>query len=388
MTELLTPSRTRSKLLLVALLMIAVAALPTRRAVAAEATEDRLDAADPQAVPDASRSERVIVDPEPEWNGWLGPNDGWNPGGPRVDIWVDRGDWATYRPGDRLLAFFRVDRPCYVTILDYAPDGRVDVLFPNRWSGSNFVRPGRTYRMPESRRYSLRIAGPGGVETLVACAHEVPWPSGPDGYWIPPYPPRHGRVVAGRPGGQMRPPGRHGRVIVGPQPPHPWPVPNTWIGQRNRWGCDSVSLRVVTGSLWMEADEQWRGDGRGGPYTLLDDSFTMSRCSDSYYRDLYVQKDPLTVNIECVESRDGDPTEIVGRLVWHDGWGSETVFRVDVEGKNGERPRDDRLFVERVGDLIVEIRIEDFELGKVKPWQLPRIEWIRFSVRISGDRLR
>ena len=388
MTELLTLSRTQPKILWLALLTAMVAALSAPYAGAAEVTEDRLESAVPQALTDEPRPERIVVDPGPDWSGRTGPNDGWNPGGPRIDIWVDRGDWATYRPGDRLLVFFRVDRPCYVTILDYAPNGRVEVLFPNRWSGSNFVRPGRNYRVPESRRYSLRIAGPGGVETLFACAHEVPWPSGPDGYWIPPYPPRRGRVVTGRPGGQLRSPGRRGRVVVGPQPPHPWLVPNAWVGHGTRWGYDSVSLRVVTGSPWMDGENRWGEDGHGGRYSLLDDSFTMSRCSDSYYRDVHQQRDPLIVNIECVESRDGDPTEIVGRLVWGDGWGSETVFRIDVEGKHGERPRDGRLFVENVGDLVVEIRIEDFELGRVKPWQLPRIEWIRFRVRISGDRRR
>lgn len=381
MIRSLTLSRTRPKLLWVALITVAVASMLMTRAEAAEVTESGLD--DPSALADGPRPERIVVDPEPPWNGWGGPNDGWNPGGPRIDIWVDRGDWAVYRPGDRIRVFFRVDRPCYVTILDYAPDGRVDVLFPNRWSGSNFVRPGRTYRLPESRRYSLRIAGPGGVETLVACAHEVPWPSGPNGYWIPPYPSRPGRVVPGRPGGQLRPPGRRGRVVAGPNRGRVWPVPNAWADHRSGWGCDSVSLRVVSGRHWPGGHDDWWRDYPRGERVFLDDRFTMSRCADSYYRDVYLGNDPLVVNIECVESRDGDPTEIVGRLIWEDGWGSAAAFRIDVEGKHGERPRKGRVFSERIDDLAIEIEIEDVEIRRGKSWQLPRIEWIRFNVKVS-----
>lgn len=390
MTRELACSRTQPMFLWLALLTIIVSTVPAALTGAAEVTEDRSAPADPQALTDLPGAGRVVVDPVPEWSGWSGPNEGWNPGGPRVDVWVDRGDWGSYRPGDQLYVFFRVDRPCYVTILDYAPDGRVDVLFPNRWSGSNFVRPGRTYRVPESRRYSLRIAGPGGVETLIACAHEVPWPSGPDGYWIPPYLPRQERVIPGRPGGQTRPSGRHGRVVVGPGGPRPWPgawpVPGVWVEQSHRWGCDSVSFSVSARQLpWLDTGQGWHGDVRGDHYRLLDDTFTMSRCSDSYYRDVYYGRDPLVINIACVESRDGGPTEIAGRLIWEDGWGSEAVFRIDVEGQHGERPRDGRIFAERIDGLLVEIEIKDLKLAQVKPWQLPRIEWIQFGVRVSAD---
>ena len=389
MARQLTRSRTQPTLLWLALVTVAVASIAAARVEAAELTEDGHESPRPEALPNELRFERVVVEPEPAWTGWAGHCDGWNPGGPRIDVWVDRGDWATYRPGDQLAVYFRVDRPCYVTILEYAPNGRVSLVFPNRWSGSNFVRPGRTYRVPESRRYSLRIAGPGGVETLVACAHEVPWPSGPNGYWIPPYPPRHGRVVPGRPGGQMRPPGRHGRVVVGSNLPNAWPMPGAWpipvvwADRRSSWGCDSASFNVLTtGFPWIHGGA-WEHGPWASPYHLLDETFTMSRCADSYYRSLHHDRgDPLVINVECVESREGDPTEIVGRLVWEDGWGSSTVFRIDVEGKHGERPREGRVFEEPIGDLSIEIEIEDLKLATVKPWQLPRIEWIRFGVRV------
>jgi hypothetical protein len=331
---------------------------------------------EPERVGGRVTEDRLVVDPEPEWHGWGEWHDGWHDGGPRIDVWVDRGDWATYRPGDRLWVYFRVDRPCFVTIIDYAPDGRVDVVYPNRWSGSNFVRPGRTYRVPESRRYSLRIAGPGGVEKLVACAHQTPWPSGPRGRWIPPFEPRRGRVVVGRPGGHA-PPGRPGRVVT---PRSVWPVPHDWYDRPSHWGCDSVSF-YVAGEGW------WPGDAwcQGGGYDGFHDVFRMRRCADSFYRDVYFAGRSIAISIECTESRSGDPTEIVGRVIWGGGWDSQPLFRIDVDGRHGDRPARGRTYAAHVGPLRVEVEIDDFEVeGSKRSWTPGRIDWIRFNVRAFG----
>lgn len=373
--------------------MLAVVLVAAPRASAATVQEDRGASRTPEAM-DRGRANRVVVDPEPSWNGWGDWREGWNDGGPRVDVWVDRGDWSVYQPGDLLGVYFRVDRPCYVTIVDYAPDGSVEMLFPNRWSGSNFVRPDRTYRIPESRLYSLRIAGSGGEETLYACAHSAPWPSvSGGGYWLPPYPTHRGRVIVGRPGGNF-PPGRRGRVVVGPN--DRWPVPPAWGDHRERWGCDTVTFYVESGNPWSSHGSGWRDEysrpGNGmQPYSdgqgrlLFEDEFRMDDCSDSYYRNLGGHQNPLVINIECIESRKGDPAEIVGRIVWEDGWGDETLFRMDVEGKHGERPMEKRVYTAYTGDVVVEVEIDDFKLNDVKSWQLPSINWIEFDIRVLEE---
>jgi hypothetical protein len=349
-----------------------------------------------------SRQERVVVVPEPpHWSGW----GQWAPGvhrsAPRIKLWVDRGGWSTYHPGDRLWVFFRVDRPCHVTILDYAPDGRVDTIFPSRWSGSSFVSPGVTYMIPESRRYSLRIAGPGGIETLVACAHETPWPSGPAGAWIPRHRPGGGRVVVGRPGGSP-PPGWHGRVHVGPDY---WPVPPAWRDSPERWSCDSVSFYVVAADGWRGAP--W-GDGRGGntwqgswwgqypyggsddwsdddrmePPAVLYDTFRMTDCRDRFYRDVYVGGEKGVVNIECLESAGGRPTEILGRLVGDNGQGESLLFRLDVEGKHGERPIEGEVFHGELGGLVADVRVAGFATETANGRGGPRLASIDFEVRV------
>lgn len=367
--------------------------------------------------------ERVVVVPEaPHWSGWGDWWPGFHRSAPRIRLWVDRGEWSTYRPGDRLWVYFRVDRPCYVTILDYAPDGRVDTIYPSRWSGSSFVSPGITYRIPESRRYSLRIAGSGGIETLVACAHESPWPSGPGGVWIPRHRPDRGRVVVGRPGGSP-PPGWRGRVRVHPDrwpvcpTPGGWPVPPAWRDRPELWSCDSVSFYVDAGGSWRGAprdgghwydhrdgyrapdgyrdgcpygdagwgdDAGWRDDGRWGDgrsgSRVFYEQFRMESCRDVFYREVRLAGEEATIRIECVESSGGKPTEIVGRLIAEDGR-DDLVFRVDLEGKHGERPYQGQMFYSELGRLAVEVRVTELDLKETKPRQEPRLESIEFTVR-------
>jgi len=376
MTRVLTIATPRPTAAMLALAVLVTISLMPLCARGAKVTEDAVAVPEPGRLEGGVGAERVVVDPEPAWDGW----GEWHDGGPRIDVWVDRGDWGSYRSGDRLWVYFRVDRECYVTIIDYATDGSVDVVFPNRWSGSNFARPGRTYRVPESRRYSLRIAGPGGVETLVACAHQSPWPSGPRGRWIPPSRPRRGRVVVGGPGGRV-PPGRPGRAV---SPGRVWPIPYEWHARPTGWGCDEVSFHVV-GDGW------WHGGPRGsdswdGGHDVFHDRFRMRDCGDSFYRDVYFAGRSAAINIECTESRSGDPTEIVGRLILDGGWGSRPLFRIDVEGRHGDRPVRGRTYVEHAGPLRVEVRVDDFEIERHgTSWTPARIDWIRFDVRAFGD---
>ena len=393
---------------LLALFMLAAALVlivTVQPATAANVSEEKeMIGKSPRPVDEDARSDRVVVVPEPpHWSGWGEWHPGQHRSAPRINMWVDRGEWSTYHPGDRLWVYFRVDRPCYVTILDYSPDGRVSTIYPSRWSGSTFVSPGRTYRIPESRRYSLRIAGVGGVETLVACAHETPWPSGPGGAWIPRRHPNRGRVVVGRPGGSP-PSGWRGRVVVGPSR---WPVPPQWHESPELWSCDSVSFYVATGGWhdgWSDGGK-WRDDGRyydddwgewndyrdrddGGRYrdrdrvhTILHDSFRMNDCRDDYSVGLDLGSTDAEIRIDCVESEKGDPTEIVGRIAMESHWGDDVLFRLDIEGEHGERLERGRVFVRHWGDARVEIEVTGYKTFEGKRWQMPRIKWIEFEVR-------
>jgi hypothetical protein len=348
--------------------------------------EDSAAGGEPKPVGDDARSERIIVGPEPR--GSDGREVYWRTAGtpPLVRVWVDRGEWSTYLPGDRLEVNFRVDRPCYVTILDYSPDGRVDIVYPNRWSGSNFALPGRTYRVPESRSYSLRIAGAEGVETLVACAHEVPWPMGPYGAWLPSYriepwhdrgAPRdgHGGARGGGTvivGGPREGGGQRDRVVVAPEVG--WSVPPEWRESPGRWSCASVSFYVEGERRWR----RWRTD------TRFHEAFAMRRGGDVYYRDVYYGNRAALLAIECMESYEGRPTMIVGSLTWEDGWSRETIFVIDVEGERGDRPREGRKYKLRDGPLKVDIKITDVDIRRGSRHYEKSIGLIRFDVKVRG----
>jgi hypothetical protein len=375
-TAVLSVRRANTGIVRLALLLGLVLSVACPLAKSAEIS--RATPAEPEPLrqpPDQDvQQQRVVVDPNENRGDWEDRHEGWFPGGPRIQVWVDRGEWGTYRQGEPLFVFFRVDRPCYVTIIDYSPNGREEVLFPNRWSGTNFAQPGVVYRIPDSRRYSLRIVGPGGEETLVACAHQALWPGLQGDTWHPPYRPSRGRVVVGRPGGLPQP-GRHGRVVVGP--PQQWPVPSEWWEHHEQWGCDAVSF-------YVEGAREWWGEGEGD-YDLFHEVFTMTRCSDSFSRDVSYGRVGLVIAIECTESRNGNPTEIVGRLSWSDGWRGEELFRLDAEGVHGELPTPGRVFVQDADGLRLEARIADVAVGSAEHGGPARIERITFEVTALED---
>ncbi len=476
--------------------MLALAGASHAAAVVREEAVSSDGPAEPRLVPDSEASQRVVVDPESHWGDWGDIDDSfyhYHPGGLRIDTWVDRGEWATYEPGERLWIYFRVNRPCYVTILDYTTDGRVETIYPNRWSGSALAQPGRTYRVPDDRRFSLRIAGPEGIETLVACAHELTWPRASSGWWVPQYhewlaprgrvmsggsshgwstpggkphgqvvpggKPRgqvvpgrksqgqvvpggkpHGQVVPGRksqgqvvpggkPRGQVVPGGsargrvvvegssrwtspdrsssRHwgpprGRVVVGPGW---WPVPDGWRNSPGRWAYDSVTFRVDDGgysndwgSDWWHGgsgnddwDDDWDDDygydgwdGHTYGRPLMHERFRMSNPRDSMHEDFKYDGEKVHVRIDCIADRKNDPTEILGRVGWFGGWGDDIIFHIDASGREGVVPRRGDVYSTFNGPVRVDVEITEVRMAHVRPWQLPRIEWIKFDVKAYG----
>jgi len=57
-------------------------------------------------------------------------------------LWLDKEWGATYTAGDRIKIFFQVSRDSYVMLYSYDTEGRVKIIFPNRYSPDNFVRAG------------------------------------------------------------------------------------------------------------------------------------------------------------------------------------------------------------------------------------------------------
>jgi hypothetical protein len=91
----------------------------------------------------------------------------------KVNIRADR---PRYHVGDKLTAFFGVNRDSYVYIFNTDAAGITRQVFPNYFDTQNFCSAGKRYYIPD-RSYDLEIAGPSGRETLtiVAVAQDFPF---------------------------------------------------------------------------------------------------------------------------------------------------------------------------------------------------------------------
>lgn len=119
---------------------------------------------------------------------------------------------------------------------------------------------------------------------------------------------------------------------------------------------------------------------------VLSDRFTMKDCSDRFSRDLYIGGERAVLSINCIESSNGDPTEIIGRVSFGDYREGDVVFRLDVEGEHGHRPYVGAEFAGRSGPLRLEVEIADLKFAKTKRWQIPRLDRIEFDLNVYYDR--
>ncbi len=185
--------------------------------------------------------------------------------------------------------------------------------------------------------------------------------------------------MVGRPGGSP-PPGWYGHVAIGPRR---WPVPPQWHDQPERWSCASVSFYVAGGGSDDGngyRDPRWDDDRRA----ILHDRFKMKNCSDGYSCGFNMGPIDAVIEIDCTESSKNDPTEIAGRVSMENDWGDDVLFRIDVEGDHGERPERGRVYVRQWGSVRVEVEVMGYDLAPAKHWQVPRMKWIEFDVRVFG----
>jgi len=60
---------------------------------------------------------------------------------------LEKGDRASYTPGERIALSFESGKDSYVTIYQYDWEGRVKIIFPNKLNPHNFTRGGRLYQV-------------------------------------------------------------------------------------------------------------------------------------------------------------------------------------------------------------------------------------------------
>jgi len=92
-----------------------------------------------------------------------------------IEVWVDKGEAATYREGQPVKIRFRANRDCYVVIYDIDTEGFLNLIFPDDPYDDGLVQGGRVYRLPSHGGYYKLVAeGPPGIEYISAIASDYP----------------------------------------------------------------------------------------------------------------------------------------------------------------------------------------------------------------------
>ena len=64
-----------------------------------------------------------------------------------LKLQLEKGDSASYVPGERMTLSFKSTKDAYVTIYQYDPEGRVKIIFPNQSNSNDFVRAEHLYQV-------------------------------------------------------------------------------------------------------------------------------------------------------------------------------------------------------------------------------------------------
>jgi hypothetical protein len=94
-----------------------------------------------------------------------------------IDVWVDKGEDASYEPGEDVRVYFKTNLDAYVIIYNVDTRGYVHLLYPYDYRDSRFVEAHRPYRIPSlTDDYYLKVNGPQGTEMIVALVTRQPFP--------------------------------------------------------------------------------------------------------------------------------------------------------------------------------------------------------------------
>lgn len=87
----------------------------------------------------------------------------WDIGNPRPGLAVSMTQVKSrYRARDSIQLTLRVERDCYITLLNWDTQGNFRKLFPNRFQEDNFIRGGETLRFPDDDAdFELELGGAG-----------------------------------------------------------------------------------------------------------------------------------------------------------------------------------------------------------------------------------
>ncbi|MEJ5228946.1 MAG: PEGA domain-containing protein [Pseudothermotoga sp.] len=83
-----------------------------------------------------------------------------------VKVWLNKPEGSVYQVNESVNIFFKANKSCYVLIYDIRTDGKITLLFPNKYDSNNYIAPNVTYKLPISTSYSFRVTPPEGKEFI------------------------------------------------------------------------------------------------------------------------------------------------------------------------------------------------------------------------------
>lgn len=95
----------------------------------------------------------------------------------KLDLWIDKGNGATYREGEKLFVNLKADRDCYVKLVYLTASGDKIVIFPNEYDRNTKIQGNRNYLIPNATAgFDFVIEPPFGAEMLIVFASTKPLP--------------------------------------------------------------------------------------------------------------------------------------------------------------------------------------------------------------------
>jgi len=94
-----------------------------------------------------------------------------------VKLWVDRLDGAVYQKGEKMTAYVRANRDCYLYLFYHDAAGNDLLILPNRLRPNHQIAGGKVYEIPSrADQFDFTIVAPFGAEILKAFASSQPLP--------------------------------------------------------------------------------------------------------------------------------------------------------------------------------------------------------------------
>ena len=95
---------------------------------------------------------------------------------PGLSLSINKGCGAVYQHGELLNITVRSNQSGYLTIFDFMPDGKAQIIFPNSYHENNFIEGEKEYSIPgELLPFQFRVAPPDGEELIYAVVTQQPY---------------------------------------------------------------------------------------------------------------------------------------------------------------------------------------------------------------------